>query len=335
MFRSDPRRRSPVLSLAFGAVLAAAAVPAIAALSAGLARPLDTLGQFAEPALALAVLAAVSAAATGRRRLLIGFLVTALGLVFALAPQWFAPRPPAAPGVRPVRLYVLNLWRGNADATAITRSIQTTDADIVALIEVSDRNAAAVDRVLAAYPYRMQGPEALYWGGHVHEEVASRLPLKPIRAGFYPVEEVDRPSRTRWYLNAVAADIGGATPFRLILTHLGRPWPYRHQTLELDRLLPRVRDGDPDRTVVVGDFNATAASLALRRFAQESGLAPTAALFGDWPAFAPAPLRVAIENVLAGPALSVGGRRLAPRAGSDHLPIVVEIAPAAAVGGRP
>lgn len=97
----------------------------------------------------------------------------------------------------------------------------------------------------------------------------------------------------------------------------------------LQHLAERLRNGRAARAVVVGDFNATLSSGALRRFVHDTGLTPLPVVFGDWPAAAPPPLRIGIENVLTGPALIAFDRQLGPANGSDHQPIVFELAPAA------
>jgi endonuclease/exonuclease/phosphatase (EEP) superfamily protein YafD len=125
------------------------------------------------------------------------------------------------------------------------------------------------------------------------------------------------------------AEVSAAKPFRLVIVHLQRPWPYRGQDDMLQQLAARLSGGRAARAVVVGDFNATLSSMALRRFVHDTGMTPLPVVFGDWPSIVPAPLRLGIENVMTGPALTAFHRQLAPANGSDHQPIVFEIAPAA------
>jgi hypothetical protein len=55
-------------------------------------------------------------------------------------------------------------------------------------------------------------------------------------------------------------------------------------------------------------------------------------VFGDWPAMAPAPLRLGTENVMTGPTLTAFDRQLGAANGSDHEPIIFELAPASGAG---
>ena len=73
-------------------------------------------------------------------------------------------------------------------------------------------------------------------------------------------------------------------------------------------------------------------SAALKRFVHETGLTPLPVVLGDWPSIAPAPLRLGTENVMTGPTLTAFDRQLGPPNGSDHQPIIFELAPAAGAG---
>lgn len=313
MRRPDAHRRTGALDLALALLLMGALAVAAACAAGAVARPLDTLGQFLAPALTTAALGVTLAHASGRRRMALALVAVALALAVEMTPQWLQPQARPAPGVRPVRVYFDNLWTRNGDGAAIRRSIATADADVVALVQVSGRNERSVEQALAAYPYRLEDRPVFDRHGPRRTVVASRYPLKAAAGAFVGAIQPGYP-----------VEVGAPAPFRLVVVHLQRPWPYRGQD-EHFAVLPQDLDG---RTVMVGDFNATLSSAALGGFLRRSHLLALPARIGDWPSFLPAPLRLPIENVLASPNLAVFGRRFARPNGSDHRPIVFEVAPA-------
>jgi len=318
MSSSSPKR-NPLFSLLFGAKLLGAGVVALAGATAKELPSFDTVGEFAGPALTVAVVGVVLALIVARRVTALLLLAVACWLAFELAPQWSMPEDPPAVGVRPVRIYFDNIWTQNHHGEEIQRSIDAADADVVALVQVSDLNAPFVRQALSGYRYHLESPTATDQEGSRRIILAARFPLKPL-----PAPDDGMPSQS-----VFEAEVGAAKPIRLVIVHLQRPWPSHGRDESLQQLAARLSGRHAARAVVVGDFNATLSSVALRRFAHETGMTPLPVVFGDWPSIAPAPLRLGIENVMTGPALTAFDRQLALANGSDHQPIVFELAPAA------
>ncbi len=83
------------------------------------------------------------------------------------------------------------------------------------------------------------------------------------------------------------------------------------------------------RRVIVGDFNATPWSYAFRRLEAQSGLVNSLDGFGvqaTFPAGVNPLFRVSIDHLLHSDGLEVRDRRLGPSFGSDHYPLLVELA---------
>ena len=312
-------KRNPFLSVLLGVKLLGAGIVALAGATAKDLPSFDTVGQFAGPALAVTIVGVVLALIGARRVTALLLLGVAGWLAFELAPQWSLPEDPPAVGARPMRVYFDDIWTQNHHGEEIRRSIDTADADVVALVQVSDLNAPFVRQALTGYRYHLESATAHNAGGSRRIMLAARFPLRSLPG---PDDGLSRQS-------VFEAEVGAANPIRLVIVHLERPWPYRGQDKMLQHLASRLSGGRAARAVVVGDFNATLSSVALRRFASETGLTPLPVVFGDWPSIAPAPLRLGIENVMTGPALTAFDRQLAPANGSDHQPIVFELAPAA------
>jgi endonuclease/exonuclease/phosphatase (EEP) superfamily protein YafD len=121
-------------------------------------------------------------------------------------------------------------------------------------------------------------------------------------------------------------------PFRFMAVHLTRPWPLdgrvHAQRDQTKRLARRIKAGEHERLVIVGDFNASAASAILRRFSKEAGVVNAPARLGTWPTPMPGQLSIAIDNAFVGPRMTVLSRKVGPANGSDHRPIVVTVAAA-------
>jgi endonuclease/exonuclease/phosphatase (EEP) superfamily protein YafD len=139
---------------------------------------------------------------------------------------------------------------------------------------------------------------------------------------------------------AVAVEIAGVT---VVGVHTASPEDLNHSRAcdeLIDRLGTFVQDcADP--VVLVGDFNATPWSAPIVRLITATGLSygPGARL-GSFPAAwvgvkVPAWFGLPIDHVLAGHGASVIERRHGPRIGSDHWPVIAEIAYEACGGFNP
>ena len=318
-WRSPPR---PILDGLLALGLLGVGGAAACAWLAPLHHLFDLGAMFAGPALASAVVVLAVAALFRRWKLVAGFAACAVALFVALQPQWFPAQPEAAAGARPVTVYFANVWARNRDNAAIARSVAAVNADVVAMTEIADQHAPALPEILKAYPYRTSTAPARYFEGGPRTVIASRYPISAS-----PVTAQDGLAAGEVIVHAPGGD------FRLVAVHLTRPWPLdgrvRAQRDQTRRLARRIKAGEHRRVLIVGDFNATASSAILKRFAREAGVIPAPARIGTWFHPVPGPFRIAIDNAFTGPGLTVLARRVGPDNGSDHLPIVVTVA-----GGR-
>lgn len=292
-----------------------------AALSAWLApfhHLFDLGAMFAGPALTSAVVGLALAAVFQRWRMIAGFGGVGLALFLALRPQWYPAQPGAAEGAKPVTVYFANVWVQNRDNAALARSVQAVNADVVALTEIADHHATDLPEILKAYPYRTATAPARYFAGGPRTVIASKYPIDPGVTSLQDGLAVGEAT-----IRAPGGD------FRLLAVHLTRPWPLdgrvHAQRDQTKRLARRIQAGEHDRILIVGDFNATASSAILKRFAREAGVVPAPAFMGTWFHPLPGPFRIAIDNAFTGPGLTVAARKVGPANGSDHLPIVVTV----------
>jgi endonuclease/exonuclease/phosphatase (EEP) superfamily protein YafD len=318
---STPRRSAFVGLLAWLALLGVLGVTVAAWLSR-FHHLFDLIAMFAGPALSSALIAAVVAFLLRRRGMAISFVAGAALLLIHLGPQYFPSLPKPAATAHPVTVYFANVWAMNDDNAAIARSVQKANADVVAMTEIADQHVPALPDILKGYPYRTSTDPARNFAGGPRTVIASR----------YPIDQLDLSLHDGLAVGEVTVR-GPDGPFRLMAVHLTRPWPLdgrvHAQRDQTKRLARRIHAGEDQRLVIVGDFNAPAASAILRRFSREGGVVSAPAWMGTWFNPMPGPFAIAIDNAFVGPGMTVTRRRVGPANGSDHWPIVVTVAPAA------
>ena len=299
-------------------VLGPSGLVAIAALAGFEHRWPDLLVHFTVPALTLTVLlAGLWALLRLWPAAIVGGLIAA-ALLVAAWPQWSPGGPAPASDAAVVRVYSANLWARNTDVEAIAGSIADADADIVILIELGDAPAAALDTVLAGYPYRVTTTRVDRPSGAARSVIASRFPLQEFDRRYDGLHAVAATART---------PVG---PLNVVAAHLTRPWPFQYQWGQLSQVQSLARRLAPlrDPVIVAGDFNSVTTGRVGRMIRDETGLHPAPGWPGTWPTALPAPLRITIDQVFLSEQLAVRGRRLGRPTGSDHRPVIVEVAPA-------
>jgi endonuclease/exonuclease/phosphatase (EEP) superfamily protein YafD len=266
--------------------------------------------------LALLVVSLVALAIGFHRIAIVGFAVAGIGAAL-LIPSLRDPEPEPPPATsRTVKVLTLNLWHRNDDVSAVTELIRRERPDIVALIELTPAWSRALDPALRQYRIRAAEPDegsagiGLYARAHLRDPEVVRL----LDGGRPAVE--------------ARLDLRGRAGRLLVVHPMGALLPGDGDThdRELTAIGEWARKHGP-RTVVCGDLNAAPWSRSLRDALAAGALRaalPGGLLAGSWPAVPP-PLRVAIDGCLVGTGLKARVE-LGPRVGSDHLPVLVELA---------
>ncbi len=266
------------------------------------------------------VLAGAALAAAGLRRLRLAGVAAALAVLNAVVVglPFTAPATAAAPhGSAPsLRLLIANLEVGNTRYRAIERVIDQTRPDVVGVIELSPGMAAHLRRSLPGYRARVLAPRQDAYGIGVF----SRIPLADARIDHFPAEGGPP--------TAVVHTRAAGTPLTLVVTHAHTPFAGSIHVRQLQALAAaRPRLGG--RLAICGDFNTPPWSGPFRRLAGDGRLRD---LYGgsawsgySWPTWAP-PLRVPLDNCLVGSGLGVTAHRHTAGVGSDHYPLLVDLA---------
>jgi endonuclease/exonuclease/phosphatase (EEP) superfamily protein YafD len=262
--------------------------------------------------------------------------IAALGLVASSAlfvPEWLAataPHPALPADGRPVlKLMTNNSFGLNRDMQHLAGTILKEDPDIVALQEYFPEQAAELPRLLRSrYPYyvRCQG------GKRANLGLFSKLAFdKEMGKGDCPANARGTQRTAHILAGFTLAD---GTRFSVLTTHLDWPYPIERQQTELGDLAKDIRQVEGP-LLVVGDFNSTSWSYALKGFAADAGLTRETHGLPTYPAILAAPRQISVDGFVAAlPFLPLdqvftrGGivvhdLHRGPSTGSDHLPVVV------------
>ncbi len=315
----EPRKSFPIRFVA-RVSLCVAAIHPLATLGARYGRLCDLLSHFEFPALLATVVALVASLFARARIAAVALALLAAYQLEPLVRYEFARRVPAAPGDRPpLRVLMSNVLIHNTDYERLNHLIISENPDIVGLIEVSPAWLEGLAVARKRYPYRYESPSLRGATG-----IALWLREKPI--------SVDGPRSV----------FEGAWP------HVEATIAFRDRTLAIRLVHPsnplyRGAEGNPEliaiaqavrnrtgSTLVTGDFNCTEGSPFWWDFVRISGLRDSRYGFGKQPSWPASGIyRIPIDHAFVSSDLAVTRRELGPPIGSDHLPLLIEIAPAA------
>ncbi|MCK9896673.1 endonuclease/exonuclease/phosphatase family protein [Frankia sp. AgB32] len=227
----------------------------------------------------------------------------------------------AAPGSARLRVMSANLYYDNAHADRLGAQIRAANPDVLVLLELSPLTLARVSAsgALGAFRYH----EVRVRDGAFGAALYSRLPLRdaaaPIVGGSMSLRatvEVDEQRRFVMYAVHTISPTTG-------------PYTSRWRT-QLSALRQEARTATLP-VVMAGDFNATRDHRPLRRLI-DAGVRDAHDVVGagwdpTWSARAvlvPPVLR--LDHVLASPAFAVTGFQVGGDFGSDHLPVIADLA---------
>lgn len=265
---------------------------------------------------ALPPVVGTAVAATWRRHHRLGFAAALVGFAYLAltAPLAFPARGPAvAEGSSTIDVVAANVLYSNDRTTEVGDVVLGSDADVLALAEVTPRILSALENHAFAgrYPYRVErvGPLArglVIW---------SRLPIDDNVA---PGVAAGVAQRT---LEATVATPDG--PIRLVLVHPPPP-VFNHELWATEiAALPAIVEHSETPTVILGDFNATIFHPPYRSAVSQAGLvdalpASGSSLAMTWPTDEWMPPFVAIDHVLVERSLAVGDAGTFEVPGADH-----------------
>lgn len=228
---------------------------------------------------------------------------------------------PSPAGVQPdgptLKFVSANVKTSNRDYERLLSFINSASPDVVAVIEIDDGWAKALESLSPDYPYRVVEPRSDNFG----IALLSRVPLNHARVEY--LGDVDVPSiLARVNLDKDAITIVATHPFPPVRSEVAA---------ERNRQLAAVADvaaQAPGEVVVMGDLNVAPWSRYFADLLRAGQLHDSRRGFDlqpSWPTFC-MPLMTPIDHVLISSGLTVTDRRTGPQIGSDHLPVMATIA---------
>jgi endonuclease/exonuclease/phosphatase (EEP) superfamily protein YafD len=215
-----------------------------------------------------------------------------------------------------LRVVTANAWFANADHAALVAWLGRSDADIIALQEITPQWVIALEQLAPSYPYRRVIPRDDPYG----MALLSRWPIDDAQPVVFSGDGM--PSLV------ANVDVHGRK-LRVIALHTR--WPVtpgmqvaRDRALQQAAALALTR---PDATILLGDLNLTPYAPAFARLVSESGLRDAFAgeawrptwQAGFWP------LALPIDHVLVPRGSCVTEHEIGPYVGSDHRPLQVTL----------
>ena len=227
------------------------------------------------------------------------------------------PAPAATPSASALRVFLANVYTPNRSFDAMRRLIEHEAPDVVVLQETDQAWLEGLAELRATYPNRVEEARADNFG------IAVWSRLKMANARIVRLGHAGVPS--------VIADIehGDAT-LVLIATHPLPPAGRARSELRDEGLaqLARFAASEVSPVLVVGDLNCTPWSPHFRALLRDGRLRDSGEgrwVQATWPSWLGA-LGIPIDHVLYGAGLRVLRRWVGPAVGSDHRPLIAEVA---------
>jgi len=236
----------------------------------------------------------------------------------------FTPRTATADDGPTYRLMTFNVFGRNEEPESIFDTVLAVDPDFLALQEYSPDVRGVLHPLLTdIYPHFQYcaGGQRAFVG------LYSRLPFEPLEEDTCS-SSIMATDRTARIIVRVEAETG--PDFSLATTHNDWPAPITRQAEQFATLRDALATVEPP-LILVGDFNSTPWSYALKTFVSETGLVrhtrnmPTFPMLWyylrDW---RPALPFLPLDHVMTRGPVAIHALSTAAPSGSDHLPIIVE-----------
>lgn len=232
-----------------------------------------------------------------------------------IVPLYFGRAPAGRDGPR-LRILSFNVLAHNPEYDKVRDFIKSESPDVAVFFEADSRWPPELSQLADLYPYQKFRPQE----GHMGVALLSRIPFE--HAEFHHLDPACPAGLMRFRI--------GDRPVTIIATHVFPPtaaWKTARRNAQLEEVAKLVR-AETNPVIVIGDYNATSWSSAFRQLRNSTGLRDSRRGFGvqpSWPAQARL-LRIPIDHCLTSHELRVLNRRLGPGCGSDHLPVIVDLA---------
>jgi endonuclease/exonuclease/phosphatase (EEP) superfamily protein YafD len=256
---------------------------------------------------------------SGARRWKTALLFTGFAIVNCaiVVPYCYSGGALTSSAKQTLRILVLNVHTENRQFQSVEAFIREINPDMIVLEEINEEWLRNLAGLQAAYPHGQQEPREDNFG----IALFSKAPLE--KSEIVYLGQAGVPSVT------ATVQFAGKS-LRILGTHPLPPSGGENSRLRNQQLesIPAFLSAGRGPTVIVGDLNATPWSAHFQKLLRDTGLIDSGrgrGLQTTWPSVL-CPLGIAIDHCLVSPDLKVVSRKVGRNVGSDHLPLVIEIA---------
>jgi endonuclease/exonuclease/phosphatase (EEP) superfamily protein YafD len=241
---------------------------------------------------------------------------TAVNCVIVI-PYCYTGRPLPLPVHHKLRVLTLNVHAENRQANLVEAFIRKADPDLFLLEEVNKKWLKSLAGLRALYPYSVEWPFEDDFG----IALFSKRPLENPETLWLGDAEV--PSVTAYIQTE-------SKPVRVLGMHPVPPVGAENARFHKQQLeaIPKLIAPWGKTILLLGDLNSTPWSPRFQKLLHDTGLVDSARGYGiqtTWPLFL-YPLRIPVDHCLISTDLRVSARQIGGDVGSDHLPLLVDIA---------
>lgn len=237
--------------------------------------------------------------------------------LLAIVP-WYLPSSQIIAGnqVNKIRILQLNVFTKNQQYSQAIALIKKENPDVAVFLEVSEKWAEKLKVLRQSYPYVFHNQDNRRFGKSIY----SKIPLDTPKTKFTVRERKTLVTQLK---------ISGQT-VSLIVTHPTIPIKrstFKVRNQELAVLADYISKLE-SLIIVVGDFNTSMWSPYYQQFVNNTRLKNGRRGFGvqpSWPTDFPL-LYIPIDHCLVSPEIQVLNSRVGENVGSDHLPLITDVA---------
>jgi endonuclease/exonuclease/phosphatase (EEP) superfamily protein YafD len=239
--------------------------------------------------------------------------------------RYYMPAAPAVAMAAPsLRVMTLNLWARNDRSDLVEKLVQAESPDVILLVEATPHWHDLLQQLRTRYPYAVPTVE----DRNLPNMLLSRWPVKDARV--VPLGSWGRRVLVATICRSLTGD--GATTCALVFgLQADRPdsaAAAAARDSHLSALAEFIARQPERRVIVMGDFNLTPWSPYFSKFLDGAGLSDSARGRGVAPTWFSRllPFGLPIDQILLGPDVAVVDRHVGADVGSDHLPVIADLA---------
>lgn len=249
-------------------------------------------------------------------------VLAAIGVAANVAPMaaFFVPAPAAAhASSHQLRIMAANVNYRNSDYAAMLQAIHKQNPDIVGLLEVNGTWVDEMSPLRSEYPFAVLRPEEGAFGLALY----SRFPVNTLQSSPYAEKGTQTAIAIEFPMQQQSVS--------LRLAHLMAPTTQEKAALrnaQMNRIVDMMENDRSQEQILIGDLNITPWSPYYRQFEAAANLTNAARGQGyspTWPAGFSL-FKIPIDHCLVSDGLQVRQFRRGADIGSDHLPIIVDVA---------